>query len=137
METKSILNVVSWLHCDSVMPDRFNTYGRASNELLKLGFNLKYKESCERLAKEMVLLNYEAVNDRYNENNNPQEFKCNFNRSNSIYQILKSLKCWLYQCAEGDIPETSNLYKTMALVQYLICEVIATGTNEYENADWD
>jgi hypothetical protein len=51
-------------------------------------------------------------------------------------QVLKSLQCWLYQCCEGEVPQT-ELYKLFDtdVQQYLMSKII-TSLPEYEEAEW-
>ncbi len=52
-------------------------------------------------------------------------------------QAYKALKCWLYQCCEGEIPEESKLYKFFdEIVRRHITDSILTKTPEYDKADW-
>jgi hypothetical protein len=55
----------------------------------------------------------------------------------SRIQMFKSLKCWLYQCAEGEIPEKSILYKVFSheIVRYLALRIVEE-TPEYDEAEW-
>lgn len=69
-------------------------------------------ELCERLGLEMVLLNRQAVNVRYRETEIAQPYRFSYKLTSDL-QAFKSLRCWMYQCSEGDLPETSDLYKTM------------------------
>lgn len=51
------------------------------------------------------------------------------------YQAIKSLDCWLYQCDEGNVHE-STLYKAMEAIRDHWCRRIVTATAEYEAAEW-
>ena len=53
----------------------------------------------------------------------------------TIYQALKSLRCWAYQCSEGDIGERP-LFKTMGTVIHDLQGAIIDGLPEYESAKW-
>ncbi len=53
------------------------------------------------------------------------------------FQMFKSLKCWLYQCAEGEIPEKSLLYRVFSHEISLFLAVrIIQDTPEYDAAEW-
>ena len=52
------------------------------------------------------------------------------------YQFLKSLRCYLYQCCEGDCYET-KLYKALDQLSLELGYFIATNQPEYELAKWD
>lgn len=51
------------------------------------------------------------------------------------YRFLKSLRCYLYQCCEGDCYE-SKLYKALDQLSLELAYFIATNQPEYELADW-
>ena len=55
----------------------------------------------------------------------------------TLVQSYKSLKCWLYHCSEGDIPETSALYQGMRKLASLYAKEIVEASKDYEKADWD
>lgn len=55
----------------------------------------------------------------------------------SEVQMFKSMQCWLYQCCEGDIPETSKLYKAFReKIEGQSAISIVSNSPEYEEADW-
>jgi len=55
----------------------------------------------------------------------------------SVIQAYKSLRCWLYQCCEGNIPEASKLYRFFdtVVVQHIANDIILQ-TPEYDQAEW-
>lgn len=51
------------------------------------------------------------------------------------YQLLKSLQCYIYQCSEGNVPDT-HIYKAIdklitRLAMYIVCN-----QPEYDEAEW-
>jgi hypothetical protein len=55
----------------------------------------------------------------------------------SAIQAYKSLRCWHYQCCEGDIPKASKLYKFFdTVVLKHIADSIVMKTLEYDRAEW-
>ena len=55
----------------------------------------------------------------------------------SVIQAYKSLRCWLYQCYEGNIPKASKLYTFFdTVVVPHIANSIITKTPEYDQAEW-
>lgn len=50
-------------------------------------------------------------------------------------QAFKSLRCWLYQCSEGDIPET-ELFKAFDEVSKNMALHIVNRTPEFDAAVW-
>ena len=52
------------------------------------------------------------------------------------FQVLKSIECFLYQCAEGEIPEKSTLYKALERIAEHLKSHIINKLPEYERAVW-
>ena len=91
------------------------------------------------LAEEMYKLNIAAVESRYGEYSAGSMCDLNFmfkkvNPDNEI-QALKSLRCWLYQCGEGNVPE-SKLYQIMDLYSLDLALSIVRKLPEYDAAQW-
>jgi len=102
-------------------------------------FDLDTREGREALGKAMFWLNVQAVTYRYE--GGAEDFRAlNYKYQDYPYfspiQALKSLRCWLYQCAEGNIPETSKLYQLMEEFSHRLALDIVRKTKEYENAYW-
>jgi hypothetical protein len=127
---KTVNCVVSFLYWKTQKQDW--TPKRLSNEL-----NLDVHDSPGSLAQAMTALNYRATNERYQEN---EDFKQDESRFDFVIgdriQVLKSLRCWLYQCNEGDVPETA-LYKIMDEYADILAYHIVCDLPEYEKAMWD
>jgi hypothetical protein len=91
----------------------------------------------ERLAKAMFALNQDALYQRYGD---PAEerfiYRPVLSHAN-LYQALKSVDCWLYQCTEGNVPKSKlyQFFKTAVRMWFL--EIIVYRTPEYEQAQWD
>lgn len=51
------------------------------------------------------------------------------------YQLLKSLKCYIYQCSEGNVPD-SPIYKAIDKLIDNLAMFIACNQQEYEDAEW-
>lgn len=96
-----------------------------------------YPESKEALAKELYDMNVKALNARYEDIEGMTiEFKYIQTASfDSLYQALKSLRCYLYQCSEGDIPE-EELYKSLRSNESETMNEIIELSPEYNSADW-
>ena len=92
----------------------------------------------ELLAKTMFTLNVDAVNQRYGPNqakeSRPLDFKWHWEKPSEI-QALKSLHCFLYQCAEGDVPET-RLYQALENFSHRLASRIISKLPEYDKARW-
>jgi hypothetical protein len=104
----------------------------------ELGFDVR--EGWEKtLASELLMLNREAVFQRYGKLSDTEQQAVNDFEyiSRNRFQILKSIQCFLYQCAEGDIPETSELYKMLRELEHKIMHEIIDSMKEYQDAKWD
>ena len=98
----------------------------------------------ERLADAMLAMNIDAFRQRYGiktllvedldcidldtRNRQPLE-------ALSEVQMFKSLQCFLYQCAEGDVDERP-LYKALSAIRELLAPFIHEDSPEYEAAQW-
>lgn len=98
------------------------------------------KDAGERWGAMMLDLNIDAVCARYSGEKadvlkKDREFGHNGVLPPSRIQAFKSLKCWLYQCSEGDVPET-DLFKAFYEVSGNMAKHIVTRTPEFEAATW-
>lgn len=93
------------------------------------------------LAHEMFKLNCNAVEQRYGEGQAKEFRDLNFEYRHEIHcdriGVYASLKCWLYQCTEGDVPDTSLLYSTMQRIKSEIADDIVSSLSAYQNAKWE
>lgn len=53
----------------------------------------------------------------------------------SYYQLLKSIDCYIYQCSEGNVPE-SALYKAVDDIRAMLANWIIRNTIAYNAANW-
>jgi len=99
-------------------------------------------ELCEPPAKksllgnQLYLMNCAAFKARYGEEDLPpvtplDEWPA---PSKCPYERLKSIRCLLYQCAEGDIPETWVEYAALEAVAGDLAYSIVRETEQYEAA---
>lgn len=106
---------------------------------------LKREDSCcisnnelTKLGKDFIALNEEAYHQRYGDDidkNNIDSYVYKHISDTNIYQALKSLKCLIYQCSEGDVLDM-KLYKTMKELSNFLKDVIVYESEEYEQAEW-
>jgi len=96
-------------------------------------------EDKRALAEAMYALNLRAVRSRYDDADKagmvPVTFVYHTVMPQAPIRRLKSLGCWLYQCSEGDVPETA-LYQAMEKYRDRLAYRIATASPEYEAAPW-
>ena len=88
----------------------------------------------ELLGASMLMMNQDAVNYRYSETDTPPMFEFHWEMCSDV-QTVKSLQCFLYQCAEGDVPER-ELYKALKEVKHFLMARIIGRMPEYDKADW-
>lgn len=107
--------------------------------LNETGCNLQTAQGRNELAKAMLDLNIRAVQARYGDDcadmMPDEEYRYRLRPARKV-QAYKSLVCWLYQCREGDIPETSLLYQTMSQVRQMFAMIIVEDLPEYDKAAW-
>ena len=118
------------------------TINRIANRLIGEGF---YKDklandlgimSREGLAKALYEMNCEALRQRYGECD-VADFPTNITQIfPSNIQEYKSLRCFLYQCSEGNVPET-ELFKIVEDYTNSLGYSIIYDLNEYQQAKWE
>ncbi|MDE2099694.1 MAG: hypothetical protein KGL39_20745 [Patescibacteria group bacterium] len=87
-----------------------------------------------QLGAAMLAMNVAAVDDRYQESN-PTPIYTHTWRSASAVQVYKSLRCYLYQCTEGEVP-TRPLYHLLLELQSELADGIISNLPEYTKAAW-
>ena len=133
VEHKTINRIVNKLVRE--VRDNLDSY-IIQEKLSELGYDLTNNSDAEKLAKDMFMLNLNAVSQRYDEEIPAPVFLFQEKHIASLVQTLKSLNCWMYQCTEGDIPG-SKLYKFFAKMfkNYLLKRIVY-GLPEYDQAEW-
>jgi len=105
-----------------------------------LGYDLVHKSERKRLANDLFRLNCAAVEARYGEGQasefRPLDFQYRHFFPESGPRVVKAISCLHYQCMEGDIPETSELYAALVKVCDLLCYDIVCDLPGYVNAPW-
>lgn len=93
------------------------------------------------LGKELFALNQSALAARYGDNDPPPGFRGKAfdppGRKVGAQNIqhLKSLQCLIYQCSEGEVPETA-LFKRLEAAEGKLALKIVQGLPAYEAARW-
>ena len=106
-----------------------------SSRLEEAGFSLENSKEMNRLGDALLRMNREAVNQRYSENESVKEAFHFDDVLVSPSQALKSLRCFLYQCSEGSVPNT-ELYKVMRSIADFLAMHIIEEMPQYQNAEW-
>ncbi len=141
VEDKTINRIVSWLNIVGMAGGCNDNYW-CIQPLLNLGYKLDTELGCKRLAEEIFTLNCDSIEQRYGEGQaeefRPLDFQYQFVSSGvSRYQVLKSLRCLLYQCCEGNIPSQNSLYNALDRLSLELSYQIVSRTPQYEAAEWD
>ncbi len=104
------------------------------------GFVWDSYEARLALGKAMRDLNIQGVCARYDDDKveilvgeDTYEYTSGFMPSR--IEAYKNLQCWLYQCCEGDVPET-DLFKAFESVQAQMAMHIVGRLPEYDKAGW-
>lgn len=99
----------------------------------------RIEDHCSTLGNAMFALNVNAIEQRYGAGEAKEfralDFAYRYELAKRI-QAYKSLQCWLYQCSEGDVPDTSLLYATMERVAGLLAAKIVCDLPAYDKATW-
>ena len=137
VEEKCLNDIVNWL--------AYSTKGRCTRLLRRKDYFLHKHAHCERLYQDMLELNIQSVEIRYPESegrtmefffDNPEQRDFSFKHSDNpgIYQALKAIRCWLYQCMEGEPMESSMLYVTFKRIEDIIMTSLIEQIPEYQEA---
>lgn len=94
------------------------------------------------LGTQLYKLNQDALAARYGDDD-PAElfigrgFRARMaSQGDANIQRLKSLNCLIYQCSEGDVPET-ELFKRLEKAAGGLAQIIVTSLPAYDTAKWD
>lgn len=126
VENKTINKIANKVFSPNL--DIYNTL----EELKAIGIKDK-----ETLGKELYKMNIEALNDRYGSAKdfaNGLEYQFKIEANYSLISVFESLNCFMYQCSEGNIPNT-KLYKIMETLENLIARKLVYDMPEYDTID--
>jgi hypothetical protein len=105
----------------------------------ELSLDLTTRQSRHELGTAMFALNCNAIEQRYGAGEAKEFRALDYSyrpTTATLVQAYKSLRCWLYQCSEGDVKETSLLYQTMSALTGDLAEEIVEKLPAYEKAEW-
>ena len=112
-----------------------------------LAYFKDYKEGDlpKRLYKDLWEMNADAIKARYGSSSsemfNKEDYEDGylydvyFNPDTEMYQAIKSIDCYLYQCSEGNL-ENSDFYKAIDALSRRICRQIVWDDPKWEIAKW-
>lgn len=129
VEKKTIDRIVTELATDR----EGQHYLAKIGELLNTDINTRQKWTYT-LGQALWDMNVDAVDARYNEANKPLVYTFNFQVTRTL-QAIKSLRCFLCQCSEGNVPERP-LFKLMESYSRHLMYKVISDMPEYDQADW-
>lgn len=148
VDPKTINRILTFLE-GRVLGDDTTQLGRfAQKELTKIEWGLTPSETICDLGQAMYNLNVNAVRQRYPDDE-PHELPGSYGEDDkarllpyeketvrcSVHQAFMSLRCWLYQCSEGNVPG-SSLFQTFAKIRDRMAYGIAIDHPAVEAAEW-
>lgn len=153
MQPESIRDLAYFIN--SVVASGYNMHGFEAPYLLKKEFPARKQSSVKDTYEKLYEMNAEAVHFRYPEDKKdkvipPMPDGSFFVRpeigaslhggvfrkpTDKHYQILKRLNCFLYQCTDGEIPE-SDAYKALRDLERHLMIMIVTSNESYQIAEW-
>lgn len=137
---QTINELVSWLYDIGKRGTSSNRYYLLWR-LREAGYKLDTQLGCKRLAEEIFTLNCDSIEQRYGEGQaeefRPLDFDFEYSPMTvNVYQFLKSLRCFQYQCCEGNVPELSTLYDLLERLSGAVALSIVSDLDAYEAASW-
>jgi len=109
-------------------------------EFSEENYDLVSEDGLRKLGHDMFFLNQAGVNSRYGANQAKEFRDLNYQPDlytvNSGVQVLKSLRCFLYQCTEGDVPDHPLFVLLQKLSMDMAFNIVMT-LPEYDAAEWD
>ena len=131
---------LSWVYREAQTSNGI-TYGSVCRTLESAGYPVANMLGVQKLGRAMFGLNCKAVRQRYEDADDsamiPADYRFVLLPSITSFVALKALRCWHYQCCEGNVPETSRLYKLMDGVAADMALSIVNALPQYEQAPWD
>jgi len=131
VEDETLNNILSWVHYsknDVWLKDKLESLFE------KHDIDLDNHEHLQKLFNTMKKLNCDATGERYNDEN-PVLLTSLKLQMVCPYQAIKSLRCWIYQCSEGEFHKTI-IYKLFEELKNIIALKIVEDNPTYENAKW-
>lgn len=138
VEAKSINSLAWFLYTNETCGRKLAPWADA-REIKELCKNSPYWAAV--LAGKMRVLNVESLVQRYGQDEREEnegiyaETKNDAPHDLTAVEFYKSLCCWLYQCAEGNVPETP-LYIAMEKIAHMGELCVNKMSPEYEAAPW-
>ena len=109
--------------------------------ILQADYTVETQIGCKKLGEAMFALNCNSIEQRYGKGQAKEFRELDYaykpKPPHRKMQVLKSLRCFIYQCSEGDInEETNELYRVLYRLSLEIALHLITRTAQYESAVW-
>lgn len=124
---KTINQIIGWLNHSDSRHDR-------DVILAVAGISEDDEDWTTKLGVSMSQLNCDALTARYGDREPLSVYRFHW-ESVSRMQAYKSLRCWLCQCAQGDLTERL-LYQVFEKLSTDMAHGLLIVTPEYKNAEW-
>ena len=98
---------------------------------------LEDTEALQELTSKLNAMNYAAVNARYREQIEPNPVQYRMAVPVGEVALFKLLDCYLYQCSEGDVPETWPLFAEVEKARAKLAQHICRSLPQYYAAPWE
>lgn len=136
VENKTINRIISFLH-------KWKDNYWIEEKIKEEGFDIATESGRDAFGRALLLMNINAVNQRYNEKDDGKDDGTNILKEYrfkfelvDIVQALKSAQCLRYQCSSScDVLETS-LYKLLDRIISVLAEAIVRSMEKYRMAEW-
>lgn len=107
--------------------------------LKEAGYDLDNPADRQNLAVRMFVLNKMGVEARYGRGEAKEFRPLDFQYRSCVpvvqMKAYKQLRCWLYQCSEGNVPNT-RFYKLMDRLSDYMAHNIVSNMKEYDALPW-
>ena len=128
VENKTINGIVT-----SIFDSRSDVQERMKSELNEAGITTR-----KELGRSMFDLNLYSLKQRYGnaEGFRPLNYDYKLVPDIGRFQLLKYVRCFLYQACEGDTPEISKLYQLLNVFSNSLAMNIVSHLPEWDQAEW-
>lgn len=106
------------------------------HEFRDLKLNLEMHEDATKFGRMLLRMNWAGLRARYGDK--PERIDYVFVKREtpiSVADAYKAMRCLIYQCSEGAVPE-SKLFKQVGRLGAALCEVYVSSLPEYNAASW-
>lgn len=108
----------------------------AKYQIDRLAIDLSTQKAQSIFGRKLFRMNCAAVQHRYHQDKPDRDnYWFQYELCPNRMQVYKSIQCFLYQCSEGNVPD-SELFKKMEDIKAWLAENIISALPEYDKAAW-